>query len=97
MSSKLEKLASSLDTTQEQFLELFEKDYEYSTLIAKNPEVDIVVTRTLIQDHKGEVVQPNEQTSFKDFIPLLQKDLRSQVFYEQLEITFKKILVNKIN
>lgn len=48
MSSKLEKLASSLDTTQEQFLELFEKDYEYSTLIAKNPEVDIVVTRTLI-------------------------------------------------
>ena len=42
----------------------------------------LYVTRTLIEDHKGEVVQPNEQTSIKDFIPFLQKDLRSQVFYE---------------
>ena len=42
----------------------------------------LYVTRTLIEDHKGEVVQPNEQTSTKEFIPFLQKDLRSQVFYE---------------
>jgi transglutaminase-like putative cysteine protease len=42
----------------------------------------LYVTRTLIEDHKAVVVQPNEQTSMKDFIPLLQKDLRSQVFYE---------------
>ena len=42
----------------------------------------LYVTRTLIEDHKGEVVQPDEKTSFKEFIPLLQKDLRSQVFYE---------------
>ncbi len=42
----------------------------------------LFVTRTLIEDHKGEVVQPNESTSMKEFIPLLQKDLRSQVFYQ---------------
>ena len=42
----------------------------------------LYVIRTLIEDHKAVVVQPNEQTSMKDFIPFLQKDLRSQVFYE---------------
>lgn len=42
----------------------------------------LYVTRTLIEDHKGEVVQPKEQTSTKEFTPLLQKDLRSQVFYQ---------------
>jgi hypothetical protein len=42
----------------------------------------LYVKRTLIEDHKGEVVQPNEKTSIKEFIPLLQKDLRSQIFYQ---------------
>lgn len=49
MSSKLEKLASSLDTTQEQFLELIEKDYEYSSLIAENPAADIVVIKKIYE------------------------------------------------
>ena len=42
----------------------------------------LFVTRTLIEDYKGIVVQPNEKTSMKEFIPFLQRDLRSQVFYE---------------
>ena len=42
----------------------------------------LYVTRTLIEDHKGEVVQPNENTSIKEFIQFLQRDLRSQVFYD---------------
>ena len=42
----------------------------------------LYVTRTLIEDHKGEVVQPNEKTSMQEFIPLLQRDLRAQVFYD---------------
>ena len=42
----------------------------------------LFVTRTLIEDHKGEVIQPNENTSVGEFIPFLQRDLRSQVFYE---------------
>jgi hypothetical protein len=40
------------------------------------------VTRMLIEDHKDEVVETNEKTSIEEFIPFLQKDLRSQVFYE---------------
>lgn len=54
MSSKLEKLASSVDTTRQQFLELFEKDYEYSTLIAKNPAADIVVIQKIYDVLKEE-------------------------------------------
>ena len=42
----------------------------------------LYVTRTLIEDHKGEVVEPDDKTSIKEFIPFLQKDLRSQIFYE---------------
>jgi len=42
----------------------------------------LYVTRTLIEDHQGQVVEPNEKTSVKEFIPLLQRDLRSQVFYD---------------
>jgi len=40
------------------------------------------VTRNLIEEPKGEVIQPNEKTSVGEFIPLLQKDLRSQIFYQ---------------
>lgn len=54
MSSKLEKLASSLDTTEEQFLELFKRDYEYSALIAKNPAADIVVIQKIYDVLKEE-------------------------------------------
>ena len=42
----------------------------------------LYVTRILIEDHKGQVLQPYEKTSIKDFIPALQKDLRSQIFYQ---------------
>lgn len=55
MSTKLEKLAMSLDTTQEQFLDLLEKDLEYSNLIAKNPVADIVVLRKIYELLKEEL------------------------------------------
>ncbi len=42
----------------------------------------LYVTRTLIEDHLGEVVQSTEKTSMKEFIPFLQRDLRSQIFYQ---------------
>lgn len=42
----------------------------------------LYVTRVLIEDHKGLVIMPDEKTSFQEFVPLLQKDLRSQVFYQ---------------
>ena len=45
----------------------------------------LYVTRTLIDEYNGEVIQPNEKTSFGEFIPFLQRDIRSQVFYQEQE------------
>ena len=42
----------------------------------------LYVSRMLIESPKEIVVEPNQKTSVAEFIPLLQKDLRSQVFYE---------------
>jgi hypothetical protein len=57
MSSKFEKLAMSLDTTQEQFFELIDKDYEYCMLIVKNTSANIMVLRK-IYDVLKEVLSP---------------------------------------
>jgi hypothetical protein len=59
MSSKLEKLASSLETTQEQFLDLIEKDFEYCILITKNPAADIVVINKIYEVLKEELSSLN--------------------------------------
>jgi len=42
----------------------------------------LYVTRSLVENHQGEVVQPDEDLHAKEFVLFLQKDLRSQVFYE---------------
>ena len=42
----------------------------------------LFVARMLIESPKEIVIQPDQKTSVGDFIPLLQKDLRSQVFYQ---------------
>ena len=42
----------------------------------------LYVARMLIESPKEIVIQPDQKTSVGEFIPLLQKDLRSQIFYQ---------------
>lgn len=55
MSSKLEKLAASPETTQAQFIELIDKGYDYAAIIAKNPAAGISVLRRIYDVLKAEL------------------------------------------